>query len=48
MLGNFFSYEYKKNSVVRRYVGKQGNGISINNIIILDEYSEYRNEQNKR
>ena len=47
MLGNFFPYKYKKNSVVRRYVGNQGNGLSIQNIIILDEYSEYRDEQNK-
>ena len=37
----------KKNSITKRYVGKQGNGVSIGNIIILNEYSEYRNEQNK-
>jgi mannosyltransferase OCH1-like enzyme len=45
MLGNFFDYDEKKNSVTKRYVGNQGNGISIGGIIILDEYHEYRNEQ---
>jgi mannosyltransferase OCH1-like enzyme len=45
MFGKFFSSDYKKKSAVRRYVGNQGNGISIQNIIILDEYPEYRNEQ---
>ena len=45
MFGKFFCYDDKKNSVVRRYVGHQGNGISICDIIILDEYKEYRDEQ---
>jgi mannosyltransferase OCH1-like enzyme len=47
MFGKFFSYEEKKNALVRRYVDKQGNGVSIRNILILDEYPEYRMEQNK-
>jgi len=45
MFGQFFDYETKKKSVTKRYVGNQGNGISIAGIIILDEYPEYRNEQ---
>jgi len=48
MFGKFFSYDDKKNSLVRRYVGNQGNGISLTGIIILDEYNEYRNEQKSR
>jgi hypothetical protein len=47
MFGSFFEYEEKKNSITRRYVGPQGNGVSICGIIVLDEYSQYRNEQNK-
>ena len=47
MFGNFFPYEYKRNSEVRRYVGTQGNGLAIGGIIIIDEYNEYRNDQNK-
>jgi hypothetical protein len=46
MFGKFFSYEEKKSSIVKRYVGDQGNGASINNILILDEYKGYRDEQN--
>jgi mannosyltransferase OCH1-like enzyme len=45
MFGKFFNYDEKKKSVTKRYVGKQGNGVSIGGIIILDEYLEYRNEQ---
>jgi mannosyltransferase OCH1-like enzyme len=47
MFGKFFSYDYKSSSVVRRYVGNQGNGISVQGIIIIDEYPEYRDEQKK-
>lgn len=47
MFGKFFTYKEKKESIIRRYVGVQGNGISIQNIIILDEYDKYRNEQQK-
>jgi mannosyltransferase OCH1-like enzyme len=46
MLGKLFPYEYKKNSKVRRYSGNQGNGVSLCGVIILDEYQEYRSEQN--
>jgi mannosyltransferase OCH1-like enzyme len=46
MFGKLFPYEYKKNSQVRRYVGNQGNGVSLCGVIILDEYKEYRSEQN--
>lgn len=46
MFGKLFPYEYKKNSKVRRYVGNQGNGVSLCGVIILDEYKEYRSEQN--
>jgi mannosyltransferase OCH1-like enzyme len=45
MLGNFFPTDHKQQSIVRRYVGSQGNGISIQNIIIIDTYPEYREEQ---
>jgi mannosyltransferase OCH1-like enzyme len=48
MFGKFFPYDFKEKSEVRRYVGKQGNGISIMGIIILDEYKEYRNEQTQK
>jgi len=47
LLGKFFSYEHKVNSQVRRYLGQQGDGVSINGIIILDEYKEYRQQQKK-
>ena len=47
LFGKFFDYEEKKNSITKRYVGKQGNGVSIGKNIILDEYPEYRVEQNK-
>lgn len=45
MFGKFFPYDYKRYSEVRRYVGNQGNGLSIGGIIIMDEYNEYRSEQ---
>jgi mannosyltransferase OCH1-like enzyme len=45
LLGDFFSYEDKVNSTVRRYVGEQGSGFSIQGILILDEYKEYREDQ---
>jgi mannosyltransferase OCH1-like enzyme len=45
MFGKFFTEEEKKNSLVKRYVGSQGNGASITNILILNEYPEYRDEQ---
>jgi mannosyltransferase OCH1-like enzyme len=48
MFGNFFTYDEKKNSITKRYVGRQGNGVSIGNIIILDEYQDYRNEQKQK
>ena len=47
MFGKFFDYHEKQHSVTKRYVGKQGNGISIGGILILDEYGEYRKEQQK-
>jgi len=37
----------KKNSIVKRYIGNQGDGVSIGEIIILNTYPEYRDEQNK-
>lgn len=37
----------KKNSIVKRYIGNQGDGVSIGGIIILNTYPEYRDEQNK-
>jgi mannosyltransferase OCH1-like enzyme len=47
MFGDLFDYNTKKNSVVRRYIGTQGNGVSLAGIIILNEYPEYRQEQEK-
>ena len=47
MFGSFFDYDTKKNSVVRRYIGAQGDGVSLAGIIILNEYPEYRSEQQK-
>jgi len=45
LFGKFFTYDEKEKSVTKRYVGKQGNGVSIKGIIILNEYPEYRIEQ---
>ena len=45
LFGNFFSIEEKRKMIVKRYIGKQGDGASINNILIFNEYKDYRNEQ---
>jgi mannosyltransferase OCH1-like enzyme len=47
LLGECFDYEEKKNSIVKRYIGNQGDGVSIGGIIILNTYPEYRDEQSK-
>lgn len=45
LLGQFFSNEEKKNFLLKRYIGNNGNGVSIGGTIILDEYPEYRLER---
>ena len=45
LFGQFFDYEEKKKSITRRYVGINGNGVSLQGILILDEYKNYRKEQ---
>lgn len=46
LFGSFFTNYEKQYSLLKRYVEKDGNGVAFNNLLILDEYKTYRNEQN--